>query len=42
VVKTIQTMGFRFPKSLVHRVQRTLRLETDTPEVLQEAIMCVS
>jgi threonine dehydrogenase-like Zn-dependent dehydrogenase len=50
VVKTLQEMltygpdvcidavGFRFPKSLLHKLERGLRLETDSPEVLTEAI----
>jgi threonine dehydrogenase-like Zn-dependent dehydrogenase len=30
--------GFRFPKSLSHKFQRMMRLETDAPDVLEEAI----
>jgi len=35
----IDCVGFRFPKSLLHKFQRALRLETDTPEVLHECII---
>jgi len=37
----IDCVGFRFPKSLTHKIQRAIRLEKDTPEVLYEAIMSV-
>jgi threonine dehydrogenase-like Zn-dependent dehydrogenase len=36
---TIDCVGFRYPKSVAHQVQKTLKLETDVPEVLTEAIM---
>jgi len=38
--KCIDAVGFRFPKSLLHRFQRAMKLETDTPEILTEAITC--
>jgi len=34
----IDAVGFRFPKSLLHKLERGLKLETDTPEVLTECI----
>jgi threonine dehydrogenase-like Zn-dependent dehydrogenase len=37
----IDAVGFRFPKSLVHRFQRLIRLETDSPQILTECIMLV-
>jgi threonine dehydrogenase-like Zn-dependent dehydrogenase len=37
----IDCVGFRGTKSVLHKVQKTLKLETDTPEVLNEAIRCV-
>lgn len=37
----IDAAGFRFPKSLLHRLQRVLRLETDSPEILYESIKLV-
>jgi threonine dehydrogenase-like Zn-dependent dehydrogenase len=36
----IDAVGFRFPKTLLHKIERTLHLETDAPQVLTEAIMC--
>jgi threonine dehydrogenase-like Zn-dependent dehydrogenase len=33
---TIECAGFRYDQSLFHKMQRTLALETDTPEILQE------
>jgi threonine dehydrogenase-like Zn-dependent dehydrogenase len=36
----IDCVGFRFPKSLIHKVERMLRLETDAPDVLTECITC--
>jgi threonine dehydrogenase-like Zn-dependent dehydrogenase len=53
VVKTLQEMapggpdvcidavGFRLPKSLLHKFQRAVKLETDTSDVLYEAITAV-
>jgi len=35
----IDAVGFRYSKGLLHSVQRAVRLETDTPEVLTECIM---
>jgi threonine dehydrogenase-like Zn-dependent dehydrogenase len=35
----IDAVGFRFPKSLLHKMQRALKLETDAPSVLEEMIM---
>lgn len=32
----IEAVGMRFPLSLLHKVERAIGLETDTPEVLQE------
>jgi threonine dehydrogenase-like Zn-dependent dehydrogenase len=37
----IDAAGFRFPMSLLHKFQRVLRMETDTPELLKEQIMSV-
>jgi len=49
-VKTLQTfcsggpdvcidcVGFRFPKTMLHKIQRAIRLETDDPIVLKECI----
>jgi len=37
----IDCVGFRFPKTLLHKLQKTLYLETDVPEVLEECITCV-
>jgi len=35
----IDAVGFRYPKSLVHKVQRSLGTEGDSPEVLIEALL---
>lgn len=35
----IDAVGFRFPKSLLHKFERAMRLETDAPQILSEAIM---
>lgn len=32
----IEAVGMRFPLSLLHKVERAIGLETDTPEILQE------
>jgi threonine dehydrogenase-like Zn-dependent dehydrogenase len=37
----IDAVGFRFPKTLLHKFQRAIKLETDAPEVLKEIITCV-
>jgi len=37
----IDAAGFRFPKSILHRFQRAVKLETDAPEILTECIKCV-
>jgi threonine dehydrogenase-like Zn-dependent dehydrogenase len=37
----IDCVGFRFAKTIAHKVQKTLHLETDVPEVLNEAIRCI-
>jgi len=37
----IDAVGFRFPKSFSQKLQRALRLETDSPEVLNECIQVV-
>jgi len=37
----IDAVGFRFPKSLLHKLERMVKLETDSPEVLKEAILTV-
>jgi len=37
----IDAVGFRFPKSISHWLQRTLKLETDVPTVLTEMITTV-
>lgn len=36
----IDAAGFRFAKSMVHKVQRALMLETDTPEIITECCKC--
>jgi threonine dehydrogenase-like Zn-dependent dehydrogenase len=53
VVKTIQQMvpggpdicieavGFRFPKSILHKIERAVRLETDAPDIITECITLV-
>ena len=39
--KVIDCVGFRFPKSFLHKIQRTLGFETDSPNILNSAIqMC--
>jgi len=38
VEKCLDCVGFRFPKSLTHRVQRALSLETDSPEIMIEMV----
>jgi len=35
----IDAVGFRFPKSLLHKFERFVKLETDAPQVLEEAII---
>jgi len=37
----IDAVGFRFPKTLLHKFQRAFKLETDVPTVLTEAITTV-
>jgi len=37
----IECAGFDYPKSLLHKVEIALNLETDTPEILHEMIYCV-
>jgi len=37
----IECVGFRFPQSLVHKVERLLRAETDSPEILTQCITCL-
>ncbi|KAL1916380.1 uncharacterized protein VTP21DRAFT_5571 [Calcarisporiella thermophila] len=37
----IDCVGFRFPKTMMHKVSRALMLETDAPEVVSECIKCV-
>jgi len=37
----IDAVGFRFPKGLFQKIQRTIKLETDTSDILSEAIYCV-
>jgi len=37
----IECVGFRFPESLMHKLERTLRAETDSPEILEQCIMCL-
>lgn len=34
----IDASGFRFPTSLLHKVERATRLETDSPEVRPRAL----
>jgi len=35
------TSGFREPKSWTHKIQRTLMMETDSPEILNQMLICV-
>jgi len=35
----IEAAGFRYAQGVLHSAQRTLRLETDTPEILTQAIL---
>jgi len=37
----IDAVGYRFSKSLLHKAQRAIKAETDTPEIVTEAIKCV-
>jgi threonine dehydrogenase-like Zn-dependent dehydrogenase len=37
---SIDAVGFRFPKSLLHKMERMMKLETDAPEILTECITC--
>jgi len=37
----LECVGFRFPESIVHKMERLLRAETDTPEVLTQCITCL-
>ncbi|CAF1431609.1 unnamed protein product [Adineta steineri] len=37
----IDAVGFRYTKGMVHKMQRAVFLETDSPEVLDEAIVVV-
>jgi len=39
--RAIDCAGFRYAKSTMHKVQRAIGLETDTPEILNEAIRSV-
>lgn len=40
VEKCVDCVGYRTPQSLAHRISRQLKLETDSPEVIQEIVMC--
>jgi threonine dehydrogenase-like Zn-dependent dehydrogenase len=35
---SIDAVGFRFPKSLLHRMERLMKLESDAPDILTECI----
>lgn len=37
----IECAGFRFPKTLSHRIQRALKVESDSMDILKEIIMAV-
>merc|ERR1712130_864767 len=37
----IEAVGFRYPKSILHKVERAIRLETDAPDILTECITLV-
>jgi len=37
--KVIDCVGFRFPDSLLHKVEQTLKLESDSPNIVNSAIM---
>jgi threonine dehydrogenase-like Zn-dependent dehydrogenase len=39
--KVIDCVGFRFPDSLLHKVERLLMLETDSPNIVNSAIKMV-
>ena len=37
----IDAVGFRYAKTWLHAIQRALKLERDSPDILNECIMCV-
>jgi hypothetical protein len=37
----IEAAGFRYAKTWAHKIERALKLETDTSDILQECIKCV-
>ena len=37
----IEAVGFRFPVGFVHKAARSLNLETDTPEIIDECLTCM-
>jgi len=37
----IDAVGFRFPKTLLHKLERAVKLETDSPQILNECIYSV-
>lgn len=39
--KVIDCVGFRFPESLLHKIEQTLKIETDSPNIVNSAIRMV-
>jgi len=37
----IDAVGFRFPKTFLHKLERAIKLETDSPQILNECIYSV-
>jgi threonine dehydrogenase-like Zn-dependent dehydrogenase len=39
--KIIDCVGFRFPESFVHKFERSVSMETDSPNIINEAILMI-
>ena len=39
--KVIDCVGFRFPENFIHKFERSVSLETDSPNIINEAILMV-
>lgn len=37
----LDCVGFRYARSMLHKIERAVGLETDTPEILNEIITCI-
>jgi len=37
----VEAAGFEYPKTMTHKIERALNLETDTADILSECIYCV-